>query len=108
MTGEQSRFLQAGDRISWQNDRADQGTVTETNWAGLTARWDNRSQQDIGAIVIALNLGAEPVSISSSSIGFGREILLSTLLDRQGELIEDALDLRANEGAILGTPAQAG
>jgi alpha-glucosidase len=61
-----------------------------------------------GAIVIALNLGAEPVSISSSSIGFGREILLSTLLDRQGELIEDALKLRANEGAIIGTPAQAG
>jgi hypothetical protein len=30
-----------------QNDRADQGTVTETNWAGLTVRWDNRSQQDI-------------------------------------------------------------
>jgi hypothetical protein len=47
MTGEQSRLLQAGDRISWQNDRADQGTVTETNWAGLTVRWDNRSQQDI-------------------------------------------------------------
>ena len=61
-----------------------------------------------GAIVIALNLGAEPVSISASSIGFGREILLSTLLDRQGERIEDALDLRANEGAITGMPAQAG
>jgi alpha-glucosidase len=61
-----------------------------------------------GAIVIALNLGGERVSISSSSIGFGHEILLSTLLDRQGEPIEGALDLRANEGAILGTPAQAG
>jgi alpha-glucosidase len=61
-----------------------------------------------GAIVIALNLGMEPVSISSSSIGFGHEILLSTLLDREGELIEGALDLRANEGAILGKPAQAG
>jgi alpha-glucosidase len=61
-----------------------------------------------GANVIALNLGTEPVSISSSSIGFGHEILLSTLLDRQGERIEGALDLRANEGAVLGTPAQAG
>jgi alpha-glucosidase len=61
-----------------------------------------------GAIVIALNLGAEPLSISASSIGFGREILLSTLLDRQGERIEDTLDLRANEGAITGMPAQAG
>ena len=61
-----------------------------------------------GAIVVALNLGAEPVSISSSSIGFGREILLSTLLDRHGERIEGALDLRANEGVILGPPAHAG
>jgi alpha-glucosidase len=61
-----------------------------------------------GASVIALNLGAEPVSISSRSIGAGHEILLSTLMDRQGERIEDALDLRANEGAILGTPAHAG
>jgi alpha-glucosidase len=61
-----------------------------------------------GAVVIALNLGAEPVSISSSSIGSGHEILLSTLLDRAGERIEGALDLRANEGAIMGTPAQAG
>jgi alpha-glucosidase len=61
-----------------------------------------------GAIVVALNLGAEPVSISSSSIGFDREILLSTLLDRQGERIEGALDLRANEGVVLGAPAHAG
>jgi alpha-glucosidase len=61
-----------------------------------------------GAIVVALNLGAEPVSISSSSIGFGREILLSTLMDRHGERIEGTLDLRANEGAILGPPAHAG
>jgi alpha-glucosidase len=61
-----------------------------------------------GANVIALNFGTEPVSISSSSIGFGHEILLSTFLDRQGERIEGTLDLRANEGAVLGTPAQAG
>jgi alpha-glucosidase len=59
-------------------------------------------------IVVALNLGATPVSISSSSVGFDREILLSTLLDRQGERIEAALDLRANEGVILGTSAHAG
>jgi hypothetical protein len=47
MTGEQSRALKVGDRICWQNDRADQGTVTETNWAGLTVKWDNRSEQTI-------------------------------------------------------------
>ena len=33
---------------------------------------------------VALNLGAEPVSIASSSIGVGRAILLSTFLDRRG------------------------
>ena len=60
------------------------------------------------AIVVALNLGAEPVSISSSSIGFDRIVLLSTALDRHGERIEGALDLRANEGVILGPPAHAG
>jgi len=47
MTGEQSRLLKVGDRICWQNDRADQGTVTETNWAGVTVKWDNRSEQAI-------------------------------------------------------------
>jgi alpha-glucosidase len=61
-----------------------------------------------GTIVVALNLGADPVSISSSSIGFRSEILLSTFMDRHGERIEGALDLRANEGAILGPPAHAG
>jgi alpha-glucosidase len=61
-----------------------------------------------GAIVIALNFGIEPVSISSSSIGFGLEILLSTLQDRQRERIEGGLDLRASEGVILGMAPQAG
>jgi alpha-glucosidase len=54
------------------------------------------------AVVVALNLGAEPVSVVSSSIGFGREILLSTFLDRQGEEVQGTLDLRGNEGVILG------
>ena len=31
MTGEKSRQLKVGDRVRWQNDEADQGTVTETN-----------------------------------------------------------------------------
>jgi hypothetical protein len=47
MTGEQSRHLRAGDRICWQNNQADKGSVTETNWAGLTVKWDNRSEQAI-------------------------------------------------------------
>jgi alpha-glucosidase len=56
-------------------------------------------------VVVALNLGAEPVSVASSSIGFGREILLSTFLDREGEQVQGRLDLRGNEGVILGRSA---
>jgi hypothetical protein len=47
MTGEQSRLLKIGDRLLWQNDQADRGTVTETNWAGVTVRWDSRGNQAI-------------------------------------------------------------
>jgi hypothetical protein len=47
MTGDQSRLLNVGDRVCWQNDQADQGTVIEKNWAGLTIQWDNRSEQTI-------------------------------------------------------------
>ncbi len=67
-----------------------------------------RRESEGGVIVVALNLGAEPVSVASSSIGFDREILLSTFLDREGEKIQGTLDLRGNEGVILGWSAQAG
>jgi hypothetical protein len=30
------------------------------------------------------------------------------MLDRQGEQVQGTLDLRGNEGVILGTPAHAG
>jgi alpha-glucosidase len=61
-----------------------------------------RRQIDGNTVVIALNLGAEPVSIASDAIGMGGEILLSTLLDRQGEKIQGTLVLRGNEGVIIG------
>jgi alpha-glucosidase len=67
-----------------------------------------RREGEGGVAVIALNLGAAPASIASSSIGFSREILLSTMLDRQGEQVQGTLDLRGNEGVILGTPSHAG
>jgi alpha-glucosidase len=61
-----------------------------------------RREQDGEAIVVALNLGAEPVSIASEMIGLESEILLSTHLDRQGEAVHGALDLRGNEGVVIG------
>ena len=47
MTGDQSRELKVGDRVCWHNDKNDQGTITEMNWAGVTIKWDNRSEQAI-------------------------------------------------------------
>ncbi len=61
-----------------------------------------RRQSEGSAVTIALNLGAEPVSLASDVLGHGGEILLSTLLDREGEKIEGSLDLRGNEGVIIG------
>jgi hypothetical protein len=47
MTGDQSRALSVGDRVCWNTDKSDQGTVTEKNWAGVTVKWDNRGEQAI-------------------------------------------------------------
>jgi hypothetical protein len=47
MTGEQSRLLKVGDRVSWGATTTDLGTVAEKNWAGIIFKWDNRSQQEI-------------------------------------------------------------
>ena len=47
MTGSESRLLNVGARVYWLDDKNDQGTVTETNWSGVTLKWDNRSQQSI-------------------------------------------------------------
>lgn len=56
-----------------------------------------------GAVaVVALNFGGQPAAITSSAIGFSNVILLSTFMDRHGEKVEGMLDLRANEGVILG------
>jgi alpha-glucosidase len=63
----------------------------------LYRRWSNGA-----TATIVLNLGGEPVSLESSAKGLAGEILLSTLMDRNGEKIADTLDLRANEGVIIG------
>ena len=47
MTGDQSRLLKPFDRVWWQNDPADQGTVIEKNWSGVTIKWDSRGEQAI-------------------------------------------------------------
>ncbi len=49
-----------------------------------------------------LNLGPDPVSLGSDAIELEGEILLSTFMDRAGEAISGAVDLRGNEGVITG------
>jgi hypothetical protein len=41
MTGEESRKLKAGDRVFWQADQKNQGTVRGTSWSGVTIDWDD-------------------------------------------------------------------
>ncbi len=75
------------------------------DYAAIAAQGDlllYRRQSEGKAVVIALNLGDQPVSIASDAAGIAGEILLSTFLDREGERLEGALDLRGNEGVIIG------
>jgi alpha-glucosidase len=58
-----------------------------------------------GSVLIALNFGADPISITSDRFGFSGEIRLSTLMDREGEAVGETLDLRGNEGVIVGRAA---
>jgi alpha-glucosidase len=60
-----------------------------------------RRQSGGRPVVIALNLGAEPVSLELESGGLDGEILLSTFMDRQGEKLRGTLDLRGDEGVII-------
>jgi hypothetical protein len=45
MTGDQSR--KRWRPRCWRGTTNDQGTVSETNWAGVTVRWDNSSEKAI-------------------------------------------------------------
>ena len=35
MTGDQSRLLRSGDRISWEDSATDQGTIANINWSSV-------------------------------------------------------------------------
>ncbi|MGJ5025248.1 alpha-amylase family glycosyl hydrolase [Bradyrhizobium sp. HKCCYLS2038] len=64
-----------------------------------------RREGDGEVLTIALNLADEPVSIATEGSGLAGTILLSTWLDRDGERIDGALDLRGNEGVVIGRSA---
>jgi alpha-glucosidase len=60
-----------------------------------------RREHDGKALLVVLNLGADPISIASEAIAHEGKILLSTNLDRTGEVVSGDLDLRGNEGVII-------
>jgi hypothetical protein len=47
MTGDQSRLLKVGDRVSWKGDAANQGTVKGTAWSGVTIEWDDGDRNSV-------------------------------------------------------------
>jgi alpha-glucosidase len=53
------------------------------------------------ALLIVLNLGAEPISIGSDTMAFSGELLLSTRPDRADETVSGGLVLRGDEGLII-------
>jgi alpha-glucosidase len=53
------------------------------------------------AVLVILNLAATAISIGSDAVAHAGEILLSTHLDREGEVVSEDLDLRGDEGLII-------
>jgi hypothetical protein len=41
MNGEQSRKLKPLDRVCWENNPTDLGTVVRTTWSEVTISWDD-------------------------------------------------------------------
>jgi hypothetical protein len=41
MTGDESRKLKSGDRVFWQGDVKNQGTIRGVSWSGVTIDWDD-------------------------------------------------------------------
>jgi hypothetical protein len=41
MTGAQSRLLNVGERVRWEESPTDLGTVAGTAWSGVSIDWDD-------------------------------------------------------------------
>jgi alpha-glucosidase len=53
------------------------------------------------ALLVALNLGAEPLRADFSSRELAGKVLLSSGADREGEAVRATVDLRPNEGVVI-------
>jgi alpha-glucosidase len=61
-----------------------------------------RREQDDDQVTVALNLGPEPTTVLLQSMAPDARVLLSSNADREGERIEGEIDLRGNEGLVIG------
>ena len=52
-------------------------------------------------MLIALNMGPEPVAVSFPDEGWSGRVLLSSFIDREGEKVRASIDLRGNEGLLV-------
>jgi alpha-glucosidase len=79
--------------------------LTDGAYRPLAARGDlllyQREHAD-DRVTVALNLGREPLSVRLQQVVPAERVLLSTHADRDGERIAHQLDLRGNEGLIIG------
>ena len=57
-------------------------------------------------VLIALNMGPEPIAVSFPYEGFSGRVLLSSFLDREGEQVRSSIDLRGNEGLLAKVDAE--
>lgn len=53
-------------------------------------------------ILVALNLGSDPVALELKDEAMKGRLLVSSQGDRDGEMVNKRLDLRAHEGAVIG------
>jgi alpha-glucosidase len=52
-------------------------------------------------VLIALNMGPEPISVSFADKRFLGHVVLSSFVDREGEEVRCGIDLRGNEGLLV-------
>jgi alpha-glucosidase len=67
-----------------------------------------RRRLTVASVLVVLNLGDAPMSLASHAISQDGTILLSTFMDRTGEMLLDSLELRGNEGVIVRPPSLPG
>jgi alpha-glucosidase len=75
------------------------GTYEPVVMTGDLLAYVRRSSSE--ALLIALNLGAEPVALALSSLRMDGRTLLSTYVDDANQSSTDTIGLRANEGVIV-------